>query len=206
MGCLPRESILFNRVVHYKQSILGYHYFWKQPNCEGYFAKDSVYLENGSKLALGFAKSQEKLSGVFPRWFRCLLLCVSLRYLEASFIRIFTIVCVDPGKISRELRKLLRRRWGFARIFSDVLIVAPVRAFLLRENTWLVFPEKCSSQGSSKDCWRISHHTYATQVHHTTHIPHIAIEDASHQYVSHQHVSHQYVSMPCVWGCSLLHW
>ena len=28
----PKSSI-FNRVFHYKPSILGYHYFWKPPNC-----------------------------------------------------------------------------------------------------------------------------------------------------------------------------
>ena len=74
------------------------------------------------------------------------------------------------------------------------------------------FPKDVSSQGSSEDCWRISHHTYPTHIshhtypthiHHTTHIPHISIQNVSHQYVSHQyvsvqHVSHQYVSMQCV--------
>ena len=54
-------------------------------------------------------------------------------------------------------------------------------------------PKDVSSQGSSEDCWRISHHTYPTHIHHTTHIPHISIQN-----VSHQHVSHQYVSMLCV--------
>ena len=66
------------------------------------------------------------------------------------------------------------------------------------------FPKDVSSQGSSEDCWRISHHTYPTHIshhtypthiHHTTHIPHISIQNVSHQYVSVQHVSHQYVSM-----------
>ena len=61
------------------------------------------------------------------------------------------------------------------------------------------FPKDVSSQGSSEDCWRISHHTYPTHIHHTTHIPHKSIQNVSHQYVSHQyvsvqHVSHQYVS------------
>ena len=87
------------------------------------------------------------------------------------------------------------------------------------------FPKDVSSQGSSEDCWRISHHTYPTHIsrhtyprhishhtypthishhtypthiHHTTHIPHISIQNVSHQYVSVQHVSHQYVSMLCV--------
>ena len=86
------------------------------------------------------------------------------------------------------------------------------------------FPKDVSSQGSSEDCWRISHHTYPTHIsrhtypthishhtypthishhtypthiHHTTHIPHISIQNVSHQYVSVQHVSHQYVSMQC---------
>ena len=27
----PKSSILYNRVFHYKPSILGYHYFWKRP-------------------------------------------------------------------------------------------------------------------------------------------------------------------------------
>ena len=85
----------------------------------------------------------------------------------------------------------------------------------------MFFPKDVSSQGSSEDCWRISHHTYPTHIsrhtypthishhtypthiHHTTHIPHISIQNVSHQYVSHQyvsvqHVSHQYVSMQCV--------
>ena len=65
------------------------------------------------------------------------------------------------------------------------------------------FPKDVSSQGSSEDCWRISHHTYPTHIHHTTHIPHKSIQNVSHQYVSHQYVSvqrvsHQYVSMQCV--------
>ncbi len=30
----PKSSI-FNRVFHYKPSILGYPYFWKHPDCEG---------------------------------------------------------------------------------------------------------------------------------------------------------------------------
>ena len=47
----------------------------------------------------------------------------------------------------------------------------------------LFFPKDVSSQGSSEDCWRISHHTYPTHIshhtypthiHHTTHIPHIS--------------------------------
>ena len=76
----------------------------------------------------------------------------------------------------------------------------------------IFFPKDVSSQGSSEDCWRISHHTYPTHIshhtypthiHHTTHIPHISIQNVSHQYVSHQyvsvqHVSHQYISMQCV--------
>ena len=58
------------------------------------------------------------------------------------------------------------------------------------------FPKDVSSQGSSEDCWRISHHTYPTHIshhtypthiHHTTHIPHISIQNVSHQYVSHQY-------------------
>ena len=64
------------------------------------------------------------------------------------------------------------------------------------------FPKDVSSQGSSEDCWRISHHTYPTHIshhtypthiHHTTHIPHISIQNVSHQYVSHQCVSIQNV-------------
>ena len=66
----------------------------------------------------------------------------------------------------------------------------------------MFFPKDVSSQGSSEDCWRISHHTYPTHIshhtypthiHHTTHIPHISIQNVSHQYVSHQCVSIQNV-------------
>ena len=66
----------------------------------------------------------------------------------------------------------------------------------------IFFPKDVSSQGSSEDCWRISHHTYPTHIshhtypthiHHTTHIPHISIQNVSHQYVSHQCVSIQNV-------------
>ena len=55
------------------------------------------------------------------------------------------------------------------------------------------FPKDVSSQGSSEDCWRISHHTYPTHIQHITHIPHISIPNVSHPYVSHQHVSIQKV-------------
>ena len=64
------------------------------------------------------------------------------------------------------------------------------------------FPKDVSSQGSSEDCWRISHHTYPTHIshhtypthiHHTTHIPHISIQNVSHQYVSMQRVCIQNV-------------
>ena len=78
------------------------------------------------------------------------------------------------------------------------------RMFLLLESfCCCFFPKDVSSQGSSEDCWRISHQTYPTHIHHTTHIPHISVQNVSHQYVSHQdvsvqHVSHQYVSIQCV--------
>ena len=48
------------------------------------------------------------------------------------------------------------------------------------------FPKDVSSQGSSKDCWRISI------------IPHISIQHVSCQYISFQYVSLQYVSIPYV--------
>ena len=72
-----------------------------------------------------------------------------------------------------------------------------------RHDASCFFPKDVSSQGSSEDCWPISHHTYPTHIHHTTHIPHISIQNVSYQYVSHQYVSvqyvsHQYVSMRCV--------
>ena len=77
------------------------------------------------------------------------------------------------------------------------------------------FPKDVSSQGSSEDCWRISHHTYPTHIQHILHIPHISISNVSTTYpthiqhiahiphisipnVSHTYVSHQYVSMQCV--------
>ena len=53
---------------------------------------------------------------------------VALCNLEVSFIRIFTIVCIDPVKISLELRKFSVMS-GYIRLF-----LAPFRAFLLREN------------------------------------------------------------------------
>ena len=68
------------------------------------------------------------------------------------------------------------------------------------------FPKDVSSQGSSEDCWRISHHTYPTHIQHITHIPHISSPNVSTTHiphisipnVSHPYVSHQYVSMQCV--------
>ena len=89
------------------------------------------------------------------------------------------------------------------------------------EKTRPFFPKDVSSQGSSEDCWRISHHTYPTHIHHTTHIhakrippiriPPIHIRSTRipptrirstrippiriHAMRFHSHVSHQHVSV-----------
>ena len=59
-------------------------------------------------------------------------------------------------------------------------------------STQRFFPKDVSSQGSSEDCWRISHHTYPTHIQHITHIPHISIPNVSHQYASHQYSFNTY--------------
>ena len=107
---------------------------------------------------------------------------------------------------------------GIGGFWNKGLFVENPRPF---ESFLFFFPKDVSSQGSSEDCWRISHHTYPTHIshhtypthishhtypthishhtypthiHHTTHIPHISIQNVSHQYVSHQYVSVQHVS------------
>ena len=69
-------------------------------------------------------------------------------------------------------------------------------------HAWLVevqesfFPKDVSSQGSSEDCWRISHHTYPTHIQHILHIPHISISNVSTTHIPHisstLHISHTY--------------
>ena len=58
------------------------------------------------------------------------------------------------------------------------------------------FPIDVSSQGSSEDCLRISHHTYPTHIQHITHIPHISIANVSTTHIPHisstLHISHTY--------------
>ena len=58
------------------------------------------------------------------------------------------------------------------------------------------FPKDVSSQGSSEDCWRISHHTYPTHIQHILHIPHISISNVSTTHIPHisstLHISHTY--------------
>ena len=73
------------------------------------------------------------------------------------------------------------------------------QAAWFRKSTF--FPKDVSSQGSSEDCWRISHHTYPTHIshhtypthiHHTTHIPHISHTTHIPHISITPHISHTY--------------
>ena len=86
-------------------------------------------------------------------------------------------------------------------LYNWVVVLSPTNPLNIQ-----FFPKDVSSQGSSEDCWRISHHTYPTHIQHITHIPHISSPNVSTTHiphisipnVSHPYVSHQYVSMQCV--------
>ena len=65
----------------------------------------------------------------------------------------------------------------FSRFLEDIIDTVRTGEWLL---SWMFFPKDVSSQGSSEDCWRISHHTYLT--------PHISYTYPSHHtYPTHIH-------------------
>ena len=96
-------------------------------------------------------------------------------------------------------------RGSLAMIDSEVVVKRQMRSLAVSP-AWTVwtlaylrhafFPKDVSSQGSSEDCWRISHHTYPTHIQHILHIPHISISNVSTTHIPHisstLHISHTY--------------
>ena len=105
-------------------------------------------------------------------------------HLKSSKIHQFLLFSTDSGLPTHiSLRWCLGRIRWFHHYFAQNL-------------TSIFFPKDVSSQGSSEDCLRISHHTYPTHIQHITHIPHISIPNVSTTHIPHisstSHISHTY--------------